>query len=181
MMIVTMTRHGARRKSAGRLILLRAIVAILCATSVLAVIPGVRAGVDPRSETYWFDWQTGIAIGGYDPLSYFISGRPQLGSSAHEYVWLGVTWRFMNAGNLAAFAEAPRVYAPLFGGYDPVALSRDGLVEGNPLIWTIVDGRLLLFQSQPYRAIWESEPERYTREAAAGWPRQWHKLPRWPQ
>jgi hypothetical protein len=66
-------------------------------------------------------------------------------------------WRFCNEGNRGAFVRDPNVYAPRFGGYDPIALTRGVTVPGHPLIWLISDERLYLF----------STPENRSRFAAA--------------
>ena len=44
----------------------------------------------------------------------------------------GSVWRFNNEGNRGAFEKNPEVYAPQFGGYDPVAIGRVRSVQGIP-------------------------------------------------
>jgi hypothetical protein len=44
----------------------------------------------------------------------------------------GSVWRFNNEGNRGAFEKNPEVYAPQFGGYDPVAIGRGRSVQGIP-------------------------------------------------
>jgi hypothetical protein len=80
--------------------------------------PERRAHIDRHAAT-------GLAISGFDPVAYFtdskaVPGRPEL-----ELNLKGVVWRFRSEGNRAAFQLAPDAYAPRFGGYDPVAISRE--------------------------------------------------------
>src|SRR5689334_4948039 len=67
------------------------------------------------------DWHTGLALGGFDPVDYFVDGDAMRGKGGFEHTFAGVVWRFRNEGNRAAFAADPEVYMPRFGGYDPVA------------------------------------------------------------
>src|SRR5712672_1513926 len=93
------------------------------------------------------DANTGLAIGGIDPVAYFTDGVPVAGLPDHEYRYAGAVWRFHNPGNQAAFTANPEVYMPRYGGYDPVAVGRGIAVPGNPLLWTITGQRLYLFFS----------------------------------
>src|SRR5580698_5422920 len=65
---------------------------------------------------------SGLAIGGYDVLAYFIDARPELGLPDFEAAQGGAVWRFRNEGNRASFVAHPEIYGPQFGGYDPVDL-----------------------------------------------------------
>ncbi len=58
-----------------------------------------------------------LAVSGYDPVAYFVEGRPVEGRKAFEFEWNGATWRFANANNLAAFKADPEKFAPQYGGY----------------------------------------------------------------
>ena len=71
------------------------------------------------------DPHTGLALYGLDPVTYFTEGEPKAGESAFEYQFGGVIWRFVNEGNRAAFVANPEIYAPRFGGYDPVGVARE--------------------------------------------------------
>jgi YHS domain-containing protein len=90
---------------------------------------------------------TGVAISGYDPVSYFTEPEPLLGSSLYEYEWNGVPWYFATEANRDIFMLAPEVYAPLFGGHCAMSMARGFLSDGNPSIYRIVEDRLVLFYS----------------------------------
>lgn len=94
---------------------------------------------------------TGVAIDGYDPVSYFIDSEPQLGKPDHEYVWQGVSWYFKTAGNRDAFMRNPEVYAPQYGGHCLMSLSRGYLSDGKPRLYAIEALKLYFFYSSANR------------------------------
>ena len=75
---------------------------------------------------------TGLAISGFDPVAYFTEGKALFGRPEFELNQEGSVWRFNNEGNRGAFEKNPEVYAPQFGGYDPVAIGRGRSVQGIP-------------------------------------------------
>jgi YHS domain-containing protein len=123
------------------------------------------------------DPQDGIAIHGYDPVSYFAGPEPQQGRASFEYTLHGTTWRFSNEGNRAAFADHPDVYEPQFGGYDPVAIARGASVAGNPLIWLIRGQRLYFFYDTGARSEFAANPARLAQTAERRWPQVRQTLP----
>ncbi|WP_083850349.1 YHS domain-containing (seleno)protein [Rhodovulum sp. PH10] len=146
-------------------------VVLLLVGAFLALSVGQAADVGAATtERVVTDRFTGIAIDGYDPVAYFVDKAPQLGRPEFEYSWAGVVWRFENEGNRAAFAQDPRVYAPVFGGYDPVGVARGISRPGNPLVFAVSEGRLLLFFSERAKAKFAADPDATMREARSHWP-----------
>lgn len=86
-----------------------------------------------------------LAIGGYDPVAYFISQRATPGLAEFRFEWDEHVWQFANAGNREHFKADPVRYAPQFANFCAVALARGEVLEANPLYWLISDGRLYLF------------------------------------
>jgi hypothetical protein len=126
----------------------------------LAGAPFVALGVSgppARADYIVVDRNSGLAIGGFDAVAYFVDGAPVLGRSAFELSFAGVVWRFYNAGNRAAFKTDPDIYMPRFGGYDPVAVARGVGVAGNPYYWLISAGRLYLFYSADARTAFAAD------------------------
>lgn len=117
------------------------------------------------------DSNTGYAIYGYDPVAYFDQGDALTGVDGMELRWQGVYWRFLHEGNRAAFKSNPEIYAPRFGGHDPLQLARGYTVEGSPIVWIILLDRLYFFQSIVNLRIWETHPHRYLSEAEHNWGR----------
>jgi hypothetical protein len=148
------------------------LAAISAAAAILALVPpaGSPAALDIGGDPLVVDRHTGLAIGGFDPIAYFTEGRPAAGSEEHELRFGRAVWRFRNVGNRAAFEARPDVYAPRFGGYDPVAASRGLTVAGNPLLWTISGERLYLFYSRKALAAFTADPVRVIAAAERKWP-----------
>jgi hypothetical protein len=113
---------------------------------------------------------TGLGISGFDPVAYFTESKAEFGRPELELKLDGVVWRFANEGNRGAFAAHPEVYAPRFGGYDPVGISGDRSVQGHPLFWVVVGQRLYLFYSEKTRAAFLAEPGRIIDAAERKWP-----------
>lgn len=114
---------------------------------------------------------TGVAISGYDPVAYFTDKQAKLGSPDIEAWQAGAVWRFCNAGNRTYFIERPDIYAPQFGGYDPVDVGRGVAVPGNSQIWLISGQRLFLFSREESRDAFSADPARYRGEAQQRWPK----------
>ena len=86
----------------------------------------------------------GIAINGYDPVSYFTDSNPETGMSGYSYEWMGAKWQFTSEEHLKMFKENPTKYVPQFGGYCSYAVSLNKLVPADPDFWTIENGKLYL-------------------------------------
>lgn len=114
---------------------------------------------------------TGLAISGFDPVAYFTDRKPVVGRPNLELRVAGAVWRFRNDGNKAAFADRPDVYAPRFGGYDPVAAAHGNSVPGHPLYWTVIGERLYLFYSEQARAAFLKSPGNIIARAERNWPK----------
>lgn len=137
---------------------------------VLACSIGWRPPEAGLTELVSIDHRTGLAIHGYDPVAYFISGVPMPGLPAYEYVWRDATWRFATPSNRAAFMAHPEVYAPAFGGYDPVRVAQASAVDGNPNVFLIAQGKLFLFSDNQSRTEFAARPAAMA-DAERGWPR----------
>ncbi len=156
---------GMRQGSAIRALLLGSM------SLVFAFGPGGDArAFSSGPERTAADWHTGLAIYGFDPVAYFTQKAPRLGGAEYELVEGEVTWRFQNPGNRAAFMHDPDVYAPRFGGHDPVSVQRGVAVAGHPDFWIIHAGRLYLFAGPQTRAAFAKNPADAIRTAEQRWP-----------
>lgn len=120
---------------------------------------------------------TGAAIGGFDPVAYFVDHRAIPGSPDHLAVDRGVAWRFASQGNRAAFLDSPESYRPAYGGYDPVMVANGIPVAGSPQLFAIIEGRLYLFRTDENRMHFIRN-EKFRTEAERMWPElQWQLAP----
>ena len=113
---------------------------------------------------------TGLAIEGFDPVAYFVDGRPLRGLPEFEATLSGAVWRFRNEGNMASFLAHPDVYGPQFGGYDPIDLARGVTLAGNPLFWVIYGQRLYLFGIEANRDSFAADTAHVLPQADRRWP-----------
>jgi hypothetical protein len=155
-----MTRPRRRRKRA-----------LTAAGWVLAAGLALAAGVLPASaQRIMQDWHTGLALYGIDPVAYHTDAKALIGRDNLEYSYGGAIWRFRNSGNRAAFTDNPEVYAPRFGGHDPMAVARGVNVPGHPDFWLIAAGGLYLFANADSRGAFAADPQKAIAAATARWP-----------
>jgi hypothetical protein len=143
---------------------------------LVAQVLAAQAATTERIVTNRF---SGLAIGGYDPVSYFVDGQPVLGVENFEAWQGGVVWRFRNDDNRSFFLAHPEIYGPQFGGYDPIDVARGVAVPGNPRLWFIADERLFLFSREASRDAFAAHPERYLQRATSRWQTLEQELPRY--
>ena len=114
---------------------------------------------------------TGVAIDGYDPVSYFTDPEPQPGRAEFEYDWGGVPWYFESAANRDVFKRNPTVYAPQFGGHCLTSLSRGYLSDGKPRLYAIEAMKLYFFYSSANRDAFLLSKSEAIAEAGKNWPK----------
>jgi YHS domain-containing protein len=86
-----------------------------------------------------------LAIKGYDPVAYFVMGKPVRGLQESEYEWDEHRYHFVNPEHRELFKADPIRYAPQFGNYCAMALAEGELDEANPENWLISEGKLYIF------------------------------------
>jgi YHS domain-containing protein len=118
-----------------RIVSRRNLVLALCATTCVAAGGRLAAAAEPLP----------LAIRGYDPVAYFIAGKPTPGSPDFEYEWDEQRYRFASAAHRELFKADPLRYAPQFANFCAVALAHGELYQGHPEYWLINDGKLYLF------------------------------------
>lgn len=118
---------------------------------------------------HWTDPANGFAIGGFDPIAYFEQGKPRLGKTEYQGSWHGTSWRFETDGNRRIFAKSPSIYAPKYAGHDPYALSQGIIAEGAPIIWSVINGQLFLFQNTVNKYLWSENYKKITRKTRENW------------
>lgn len=118
------------------------LLAIFSITLVFAQGPG------KRSKQFNID-KTGLAIQGYDPVSYFTGNKPLEGKREIAIVYDGITYRFATAQNKEQFRANPARYEPQYGGWCAYAMGAKGeKVEVDPETFKIIEGKLFLFYNK---------------------------------
>lgn len=117
---------------------------------LISAIPVVLMGMNKIAPISWnlfgpINASSGVAINGYDPVAYHTQGKAQKGNTTHSLHWNNVTWYFVSNDHKALFQADPELYAPKFGGYCAIAISKGLTANVDPEFWHIEDGKLFLF------------------------------------
>ncbi len=92
-----------------------------------------------------FNIRKSIALGGYDPVSYF-DGKPLEGEEGIKTDYKGITYLFVTPANLNKFKASPEKFEPSYGGWCAYAMGESGeKVKVDPETFKILDGKLYLF------------------------------------
>jgi YHS domain-containing protein len=137
--------------------------------SVAAVLTLAAVAHVHAEKPAWY-LSSGLALGGYDAVSYFIDSRAVKGEERFEVEWNGARWRFASTEHLERFKADPARYAPQFGGYCAWAVSRGYTASGDPTAWSVVDGRLYVNYSASVRSTWEKDKPGNIAKGNANWP-----------
>jgi YHS domain-containing protein len=165
-----MTTARQQRKSRAAAVVAKMGLGFLLSSGLIGELRPLWPAQAATTERIVADPRRGLALSGFDPVAYFTDSKPMLGRGEIEYAFAGVTWRFRNEGNRAAFAEHPEIYTPTFGGYDPVAVARGVAAPGHPQIWAIVGERLYLFYNLEARNAFAADPDSVIAMAEKRWP-----------
>jgi YHS domain-containing protein len=110
----------------------------------LFVVNNVNAQTALRTKN--FNTEKGLAIQGYDPISYFISGKDIEGNKSISVTIEGITYYFSSQKNKDLFLKDPKKFEPQYGGWCAYAMGALGeKVEVDPETFKIYDGKLYLF------------------------------------
>lgn len=103
---------------------------------------------DVNTRNRHFNLEKGLAIQGYDPVSYF-NGKPEKGSKDHSVNYQGTVYYFVSAANAETFKKNPAAYEPQYGGWCAYAMGSYGdKVSINPKTYKITNGKLYLFYNR---------------------------------
>ena len=112
----------------------------------------------------------GVALHGYDAVTYFEKAKPEKGSEQFSYSYGGATWLFSSAEDRKKFAGNREMYLPQFGGYCAKAVSEDNIADIDPLAYKIIDGKLYLNYDAKVQKIWEQDIPGRIAKAEKYWP-----------
>jgi YHS domain-containing protein len=155
------------RSSVLRLSLVLGVAAIgAVVVSCGAGMPASGAAAPEAAPVFERD---GVALGGYDTVSYFVDPERAPGSAAHQVTWRGAVWQFTSAENAQLFRENPERFAPQYGGYSLYGMSWGKAYTTDPRIFDIIDGKLYLSRNDAVREIWQRNPDDYIATADKKW------------
>ena len=114
--------------------------------------------------------QNGVAIKGFDPVSYHTMQQAVKGNAQYAVEWKGVNWHFSSQENKGLFSGNPGKYAPEYGGFCAYAASKGSLAPVDPFAWTVRSDKLYLNYSMSVRDLWRKDIEGNIKKADFNWP-----------
>ena len=134
-----------------------------------AVIGMTCQGICRADEPFYYA-PGGIALSGYDAVSYFEAHGPVRGSPENALMWRGATWYFASPEALMQFEMDPEAYAPQFGGYCAYAVAEGRTGKAEPNAYVIHNGKLYLLHDASLRDRVQSGLMALIEKAEANWP-----------
>lgn len=155
----------------------------LAISTLLAVflwIPGLAQDEEPmmvKSQSgtplrEHVDWAMcmpdGIAVGGYDLISYWQPDGPVAGSKAFAAKHDGATYLFASESNLQKFQQNPKRYMPAYSGFCAITLALGRVTCPEYTNFQIENDQLLLFEVTGFtngRTLWNSDATSFRQQA----------------
>lgn len=120
-----------------------------------------------------FNLDKGVAIEGYDVVSYFVEDKPQKGKASISAKYLGVIYRFATTEHRDLFVKNPQKYMPEYGGWCAYAMgAKNEKVKMDPENYKIIDGKLYLFYKGFFTDTlddWNEDEENLKKKADTNW------------
>lgn len=138
------------------------------AFGTLAASPAM-AGVKGSTSQINLD-EHGVALGGYDPVAYFDSGKPTPGAPAISASYRGATYLFSTAAHRKTFLANPSKYVPEFGGFCATGTAFGEKVGVDPRTGKVVNGRLYLNNGPRALEVFNRDTPGIIGKAQANWP-----------
>jgi len=114
----------------------------------------------------------GVTLQGYDAVAYFTDMKPIKGDPKYFARYNGATYWFASEAHASMFKDHPEMFAPQYGAFCGYAMSLNKLRPIDPLIWQIVDGRLILQHTQDAYDQFNKDSKGNTAKADGYWPQQ---------
>jgi YHS domain-containing protein len=135
----------------------------------LALVLGLAAMADVAIAGEFYE-KDGVALEGYDPVAYFVEGRPLPGSPELGAEYKGSAFHFSSKANRDAFVANPAKYAPQYHGFCAFGTARGYKAAVDPAAFTVVDGKLYLNYNLDVQKQWRADVAGFVAKADANWP-----------
>ncbi|HHP7242159.1 MAG TPA: YHS domain-containing (seleno)protein [Cyclobacteriaceae bacterium] len=130
------------------------------------------AGIQNLRSQHLNTSESGLAIEGYDPVSYYQEG-PKKGSPSFTYKFNDATYRFLSKINSERFKNDPEMYIPAYGGWCAYAMGITGeKVKVDPETYKIINDRLYLFYNFRFNNTlksWNKDEDSLKKQAELNW------------
>ncbi len=111
-----------------------------------------------------------MALGGFDPIAYFDSGKPTQGMPSLFATYRGARYLFATAAHRRTFLANPRRYIPEFGGFCATGTAFGEKVDVDPRTGKVVNGKLYLNNGPRALAIFNNDTPGIVGKARGNWP-----------
>ena len=139
--------------------------------AVLSLAGAAFADKMPNQKVLILKNKDGAAILGYDAVAYFTDNKAVKGNPKISSEYEGAKYYFASAEHKGLFDANPAKYAPAYGGYCGYAASIGKVRPANPLLWSIVDGQLVVQHTKGAAELWEQDVKGNKEKADKFWPR----------
>lgn len=113
--------------------------------------------------------ETGVAVQGYDVISYRSEFGPLKGTGQFTATYDGATYHFANQDNLDTFNANPARFAPAYGGFCAYGVAKGKKFEIDPTAYSIVDDVLYLNFNKKIQKRWNKKQGQYIDQAEGHW------------
>lgn len=147
-------------------LLKNSLIATALAFGTLSALPAFAAdevNIAAKGQT------AGLAVQGYDVISYRNNDAPLLGSAEFTAEYEGATYRFVSQDNLDTFNADPARFAPAYGGFCAYGVSKGKKFEIDPTAYKIVDDVLYLNFNKSVQKKWAKKSDQYITKAETNW------------
>jgi len=110
-----------------------------------------------------------LTLEGYDPVAYFSMKKAIKGKNEYSYYYKDVNWNFSSEENLKLFIDSSEKYLPQFGGYCCYAVSKGFTAEINPEAFSIIDGKLYMFNDNDFKIKWNEDQKENLKKNRSNW------------
>jgi YHS domain-containing protein len=114
----------------------------------------------------------GVILQGYDAVAYFTQMKAVKGDATYSARYNGATYWFSSELNATMFKDHPDMFAPQYGSFCGYAMALNKLRPADPLIFDIIDGKLILQHSQDAYAQFHKNISGNIEKADRNWPAQ---------
>jgi YHS domain-containing protein len=151
---------------------MKKILAMLLFPVITIGIASAQDQTGLRKKLYNLD-ETGLAIKGFDPVSYFTAQKAIAGKEEFTQTYQGVTYHFASAQDRDLFKGDPAKYQPQYGGWCAYAMGATGeKVDIDPKTFELIDGKLYLFYNAFFnntKKTWDKDKNNLKTKADVNW------------
>ena len=110
-----------------------------------------------------------LAVKGYDIVSYRVEYKAEPGTPKYQAIYNGERYLFVNEDHQQRFSEYPEQFLPQFNGYCAQSVAESKLVEADPELFVVEDGKLFLFSQADAIDEWKKNGQQSYSSAQDNW------------